>query len=202
MKRKEGVKKTGERQLSSRSEETRSRLCMAMKRLVCRMDYSRIDISMIASESGINRKSFYYHFSSKDALMRYVIERDTCRYAAEMDKQNEGWDRFVTLCRLLYKDRSFYRAVTEYGCIASLGTLLSPSVSRIAAEIFPERKGTAPSHLAMDSMIGALTRWVAMENPPVPLEFLLSYKRDALNFAEGCLLSLGTMGRVDLKCGK
>lgn len=43
--------------------------------LMCRMDYNKISVDMIAKNAGIGKGSIYYYFESKDDIINAVIER-------------------------------------------------------------------------------------------------------------------------------
>ena len=47
------------------SNLTKRALAAAMKELMEQMPFSKISVSDIAGQCGMNRKSFYYHFKDK-----------------------------------------------------------------------------------------------------------------------------------------
>jgi AcrR family transcriptional regulator len=56
------------------SEATRKQILDAAYRLFRRQGYSRVSIDEIASAAKITKKTLYYHFESKDALLASVLE--------------------------------------------------------------------------------------------------------------------------------
>jgi AcrR family transcriptional regulator len=56
------------------SEATRKRILDAAYKLFRRQGYSRVSIDEIASSAKITKKTLYYHFESKDALLASVLE--------------------------------------------------------------------------------------------------------------------------------
>lgn len=51
------------------SNLTKRALAAAMKELMEQMPFSKISVSDIAEQCGMNRKSFYYHFKDKYDLV-------------------------------------------------------------------------------------------------------------------------------------
>jgi len=56
------------------SDETRTKILDAAYRLFRRQGYTRVSIDEIARASKITKKTIYYHFESKDALLASVFE--------------------------------------------------------------------------------------------------------------------------------
>ena len=83
------------------------RLADSLMDLVRHGCFSSIDVAMIAAKTGLSRKSFYYHFSGKDELMQHALEREI----GSLCMERRGWDMLVSLLRLLYADRRFYRSI-------------------------------------------------------------------------------------------
>ena len=55
------------------SNLTKRALAAAMKELMEQMPFSKISVSDIAEQCGMNRKSFYYHFKDKYDLVNWSI---------------------------------------------------------------------------------------------------------------------------------
>ena len=63
----EGVRET--KKLDRRILKTRKALFAAFDRLICSKDYDKITISELAREADIDRKTFYLHYASIDAML-------------------------------------------------------------------------------------------------------------------------------------
>ena len=57
------------------SNLTKRALAAAMKELMEQMPFSKISVSDIAEQCGMNRKSFYYHFKDKYDLVNWHFEQ-------------------------------------------------------------------------------------------------------------------------------
>ncbi|MBQ3309674.1 TetR/AcrR family transcriptional regulator C-terminal domain-containing protein [Candidatus Saccharibacteria bacterium] len=59
------------------SKNTKKMLADVMKKLLEEKDFSKITIADIVARAGVNRKTFYYHFKSTDALLAWIFEQET-----------------------------------------------------------------------------------------------------------------------------
>lgn len=59
------------------SQTTRSRILDAAYKLFRRQGYSRVSIDEIALAARLTKKTLYYHFESKDALLAAVLEKQS-----------------------------------------------------------------------------------------------------------------------------
>ncbi|MBS5451828.1 MAG: TetR/AcrR family transcriptional regulator [Coriobacteriia bacterium] len=58
------------RKIDRRIERTRAAITQAMGELMREQDYDDITVTQIAQRAGVDRKTFYLHYPSKDALVR------------------------------------------------------------------------------------------------------------------------------------
>ena len=72
---------------SLKRETAQDRLVSAMKAMLRKLPYSSIQVSMIASDAGLSRKSFYCYFASKDELLRYALEKGKLLYHYAPDER-------------------------------------------------------------------------------------------------------------------
>lgn len=93
-----------------RSELTKLQLADALKELTNSMPFRKISVSHIADYADMSRKSFYYHFKDKYDLVAFIFDSEFSQY-----RQENGQGSWLEqLCRYLYGQRDFYRAVLEY----------------------------------------------------------------------------------------
>ena len=59
------------------SLRTKELLASALRRQMEKKPLSRITVSDIMAETGLNRKTFYYHFEDIFALVRWMLEQET-----------------------------------------------------------------------------------------------------------------------------
>ena len=80
------------------NDKTRERLSSALRLLMVRKSYSKIDVGSIAAASGLTRKSFYYHFASKDELLDYLVRKDI----AACEEAGNGWEVLLSIARCMH----------------------------------------------------------------------------------------------------
>jgi AcrR family transcriptional regulator len=69
--------------------ETRQRILAAAYRLLYRRGFARVSMDDIATASGVTKRSVYYHFESKDDLVRAVLQEQQLQALALF----ETWGR-------------------------------------------------------------------------------------------------------------
>lgn len=59
------------------SFNTKKMLAESMKKIMKQKKFSRITVSEIVADCGLNRKTFYYHFEDIYALLKWTFENET-----------------------------------------------------------------------------------------------------------------------------
>ena len=67
------------------SLRTKELLASALRRQMEKKPLSRITVSDIMAETGLNRKTFYYHFEDIFALVRWMFEQETVKIIQNYD---------------------------------------------------------------------------------------------------------------------
>lgn len=69
---------------SERAAEQQRRIEDSLLALMAQRDYGQIPVSEICSHSGLPRRTFYYYFENKEAVLNAVIQRllDSCELEA------------------------------------------------------------------------------------------------------------------------
>ena len=67
------------------SQRTKELLAATLRREMEKKPLSRITVSDIVRETGINRKTFYYHFEDIFALLRWTLEQETVKIVQDYD---------------------------------------------------------------------------------------------------------------------
>ena len=67
------------------SNLTKRALAAAMKELMEQMPFSKISVSDIAEQCGMNRKSFYYHFKDKYDLVNWIFDMEYLQLSSRQD---------------------------------------------------------------------------------------------------------------------
>ena len=162
------------------NDKTRERLSSALRLLMVRKSYSKIDVGSIAAASGLTRKSFYYHFASKDELLDYLVRKDI----AACEEAGNGWEVLLSIARCMHGRRAFYRSAGSYH---GLRALIMPAIIRAESSILMAPQGDPSCSIAAAVFIDRLSQWVAASRPLDPVAFILSYRTDLLKFSGACL---------------
>lgn len=67
------------------SENTKNLLAKTLREMLNEKPFTKITITELVQRTGINRKTFYYHFRSTEALLAWMIEKDTMEIVAQLD---------------------------------------------------------------------------------------------------------------------
>lgn len=67
------------------SLNTKKTLAASLKRAMERKPFSKITVSEIVSDCGVNRKTFYYHFEDIYALLKWMLEAETIEVVRQFD---------------------------------------------------------------------------------------------------------------------
>jgi probable dihydroxyacetone kinase regulator len=67
------------------SLQTKKTLAASLKRLMAQKPFSKISVSDIVADCGVNRKTFYYHFEDLYALLKWMFEQETIEVVKNFD---------------------------------------------------------------------------------------------------------------------
>ena len=59
------------------SMQTKRALAASLRRIMTRKSFSKITVSEIIADCGVNRKTFYYHFEDIYALLHWMLEQES-----------------------------------------------------------------------------------------------------------------------------
>ena len=79
------------------SQATKQALADSLRQLLTRKSFSKITVTEIVENCGVNRKTFYYHFEDIYALLRWMLEQDlrSVVISEELTSEPERVIRFV-----------------------------------------------------------------------------------------------------------
>lgn len=86
---------------------TKKALAMAMKALMEKMPFNKINVGHICDMCDLNRKSFYYHFKDKYDLVNWIYYTEFIE-TIQTPFYKDGWAFLDDICRYFYKNRVFY----------------------------------------------------------------------------------------------
>lgn len=120
----------------TKSAKSKELLADALLELVGEMPLERISVKDVAARAGLNRQTFYYHFSSLGGLLDYVC---TTRVAALSDYPDDGHDLravFDAVIAQIAQNRQLFRVLLLHAERRSLKNLLHDAAYRALAQQF------------------------------------------------------------------
>lgn len=88
----------------AKPELTKQLIADTFKRLVGELPLDKITISDVVEACGLNRKTFYYHFEDKQALICWIFDREF-ESLTDVNRNNTVLDELIGH---LYENRLFY----------------------------------------------------------------------------------------------
>lgn len=71
--------------------------------------FRKISVQKIAQEAGINRQTFYYHFTDKYDLLRWVYYEDCLRYLDPPSLSLDNWEeQALKMLKAIAEQKEFY----------------------------------------------------------------------------------------------
>lgn len=67
----------------TKAEQSKQAISEALLRLLKNMEYSKITLQNIVDEAGVSRMAFYRNFESKDAVIKYYLDKITDDFISE-----------------------------------------------------------------------------------------------------------------------
>lgn len=155
------------------SNMTKRALASAMKQLMARCPFSKINVGDICDLCGMNRKSFYYHFRDKYDLVNWIFQTEFISLFQDTVVE-DYWQIMELLCSYLYENRAFYRnalsiqgqnAFSEY-----FQTCITPII-RAALQSSMSASDSDSQFIAdffSDALIVSIVRWLSSRDISEP----------------------------------
>ncbi len=147
---------------------TKKAMATALKELMSEEPFREISVGDICDRCRMNRKSFYYHFRDKYALIDWIFDTE---FGTTVQQIQAPGKIFEAVCRYLYDNRSFYRkALKIEGQGAFSAHLWEWCRSSIAAR--SQSNITAfQLELCADVFLCAVKRWLNVKDCMQPKQF-------------------------------
>lgn len=193
------------RETDRRVVKTEAAIKEAFVKLASERDFKKITISALAAEANIDRKTFYLHYPSIDALMQALAKEEAKRMAADLrDMSNSGEDaldpaEFMSeidraKARNGYGDLTGTRDITPYVPIDDMLAYLEKPLTDELLDMFDTEDPSAANYLSygvtfyVAGMLATYKRW-AKEQPDESLENISEYLKQghicgSINFVE------------------
>lgn len=116
----------------SESQVTKRAIADALIELCDTKMYNKISVQDITKEVGLNRQTFYYHFTDKEDLLRWIYLNDALIYLNDPIVSIDNWEEQTLKMLKVIKDRGdFY-----YKTVNSDSNILRQCFSKITKGLF------------------------------------------------------------------
>ena len=95
--------------METKRDLTRELLANCFHDLMLTVPFDKITIKMITDQAGLIRPTFYKHFQDKYEVLEWIFKTDVTDSVDLMLLNGMEIEAVVMFCRLLDKDRKFYR---------------------------------------------------------------------------------------------
>ncbi len=157
----------------SKPELTKRLIAQTLKELMANINLDKISVQDIVKKCGLNRKTFYYHFQDKQALVCWIFDIDFSTLT-DMNHDNTVIDE---LMQLLYANKEFYVAALTSNAQNNLREHLfkvvyNGIISRIKiilkANRIPNDDMKMIANYFSNAIMGSITQWAkeGMKTPP------------------------------------
>ena len=99
----------------SNSSVTKTMLGEGLKKVLKSKPFSKIVVDDIAEACGVSRGTFYYHFSDKYDLLRWVFSTEVLPILSKYNKPDNWIEGYVELCKFMMKNKQFYQPLNMSG---------------------------------------------------------------------------------------
>ena len=158
------------------SNLTKQALAAALKDLMREQPFEKISVAQISQHCGMNRKSFYYHFQDKYALVNWIFDTEFVAAAREQDPVDQ-WDFLQNISNYFYENRAFYRKALiiqgQNSFSDHFRALLQPVLRRHIGELM-DTEDIHPFLLDVyaDAFFCAMARWLQSIDCMPPEQFV------------------------------
>lgn len=146
---------------------TKRELAESLKRLTAKQLFEHVTVGDIVRECGVNRQTFYYHFSDKYELLDWIYYNETF-VPLTADISFGNWDeKLYDLLRTMRENRAFYMNTIkcsdnffEEYLLKMLTTLFETAVEDLDTrkQLTPEKKRLASKVFAY-GLTGVVIEW-------------------------------------------
>ena len=116
----------------SESQITKKAIAQALITLCSAKLFSKISVQDITKEAGLNRQTFYYHFTDKYDLCRWIYQQDAFIYLTAGDIDLGNWEeQALKMLKAIKEKHEFY-----YNTVSSYSDILVTDFSEITKKLF------------------------------------------------------------------
>ena len=172
----------------AKPELTKRLIADTLKELMQHTPLDKISVQSIVEACGINRKTFYYHFRDKQALVCWIFDTE-CEGITDLNNNNTAIDE---LLEHLYQNKQFYVAALTSDAQNNLRDHFFDIVYRdirqkvlrmLGDQTMADGKATLISRYFTHAIVGSIAQWARDGMQSSPNE----YNIDLHPLVEGCL---------------
>lgn len=163
----------------AKPELTKQLLAATLKQLMEKIPLDKISVQAIVDACGLNRKTFYYHFQDKQALVCWIFDRE---YASltDLNQDNSIIDELIAH---LYANKTFYVAALTSKAQNNLEEHMFKVVydgiaQKIRLILGTGRLGPTEKMIAnyfAHALMGSLTEWARESMKSSPAEEMINF---------------------------
>lgn len=113
------------------SSATKRTIATALMTLCAAKSFDKISVQDITKEAGLNRQTFYYHFSDKYDLLRWIYQQDAFIYLSREDVKINNWEeQALKMLKAIIKDKDFY-----YNTVQACPDILQKDFSAVTKKL-------------------------------------------------------------------
>ncbi len=117
------------------SMKTKKALAESLKKLMRAKPFSKITVTEIVNDCGVNRKTFYYHFEDIYALLRWIFEEEALNIVKQLYLINDYDGAMDFIVEYIDKNRAFMRnAYDAFGSV-ELGNFFRKSTLELTRQL-------------------------------------------------------------------
>ncbi|MCI6005540.1 MAG: TetR/AcrR family transcriptional regulator C-terminal domain-containing protein [Blautia sp.] len=163
------------------SQLTKKALEASLKKLLEKKPLSKITVTDLAAECGINRHTFYYHFRDIYDLVQWIYMTET-EYAREQIREKDSWQQGMEwVLKRAIDDKKFvmsvYRSISKETLtgffVEQVYIFVHDQIEREAADIIvPEEQKEFVAQFFTHGLVGILLNWVDHDMRQEPKEII------------------------------
>ncbi len=96
------------------SQITKNALAASLKRLLSKKELSKITITNITEECGVNRQTFYYHFKDIYDLLEWIFTNEVIE-EIDNEKEEDWQQKFIYIFEYVIKNKEFIKNIYNSG---------------------------------------------------------------------------------------
>lgn len=113
------------------SSATKRTIAEALIKLCRTTSFDKISVQDITKEAGLNRQTFYYHFSDKYNLLRWIYQQDAFIYLTTEDVNIDNWEeQALKMLKAIIKEKDFF-----YSTVSARPEILQNDFSAVTKKL-------------------------------------------------------------------